>query len=280
MTLFTKHIKAGILLISLGFTSVSLAHEVGLQMYSLRNHFAEDPAKTLDQIQDWGIEAVEGGRDLYGFTVEEMRSELDKHDISIVSTDTSFDEVRDNPMAAVYRAKFYGARFTTVYWIPHEGTFDIEDAKAAVDVFNKAGKLLAEHGVTLQYHAHSYEFLPHENETIFDYMIQNVTEAQFQMDVFWFKTGGMEPVSYLKKYPGRFTSLHLKDRRHGTPNKLDQKGYSDANVVLGKGDTGIAEVVAEAKKQGIKYFFIEDESDRVLKQVPLSIEYLKSLEKY
>lgn len=278
MKIMTRYVTSGLVAASLLFTSVSLAHEIGLQMYSLRNQFAEDPAKSLDQIQDWGIKSVEGGRELYGFSVEQMRAELDEHDIQIVSTDTNFDEVRDNPMAAVYRAKFFGARYTTVYWIPHEGTFDIEDAKAAVDVFNKAGKILKEHGVTLQYHAHSYEFLPHENETIFDYMIKNTTEAEFQMDVFWFKTGGMEPIDYLKRYPGRFTSLHLKDRRHGTPNKLEQAEYSDANVVLGEGDAGIAEVVAEAKRQGIHYFFIEDESSRVLQQVPLSIEYLKSLD--
>lgn len=280
MKTMTRYVKTGLIAFSLLFTSVSFAHEIGLQMYSLRNQFAEDPAKSLDQIQDWGIKSVEGGRELYGFTVEEMRAELDKHDIQIVSTDTNFDEVRDNPMAAVYRAKFFGARYTTVYWIPHQDTFDIEDAKTAVEVFNKAGKLLKEHGITLQYHAHSYEFLPYKNATIFDYMIQNTTQAQFQLDVFWFKTGGMEPIDYLKRYPGRFTSLHLKDRRHGTPNKLKPEEYRDANVVLGTGDTGIAEVVAEAKKQGIQHFFIEDESSRVLQQVPLSIEYLRSLDNH
>ena len=36
---------------------------------------------------------------------------------------------------------------------------------------------------------------------------------------------------------------------------------------------GIADVVAEAKKQGIKYFFIEDESSRVIQQVPQSMEF-------
>lgn len=47
----------------------------------------------------------------------------------------------------------------------------------------------------------------------------------------------------------------------------------DINVVLGTGDVGIATVMAEAKKQGIRYFFIEDESSRVISQVPDSIKY-------
>jgi hypothetical protein len=41
---------------------------------------------------------------------------------------------------------------------------------------------------------------------------------------------------------------------------------------------GIASVIAEAKKQGIRYYFIEDESSRVISQVPKSIKYFNSLD--
>jgi hypothetical protein len=51
----------------------------------------------------------------------------------------------------------------------------------------------------------------------------------------------------------------------------------DTNVVLGTGQIDIAGVVAEAKKLGIEYMFIEDESTNVITQVPKSLVYLKSL---
>ena len=54
-------------------------------------------------------------------------------------------------------------------------------------------------------------------------------------------------------------------------------GDRTARTVLGTGDVAIEAVVAEAKKQGIRYFFIEDESSRVELQVPKSIQYLKKL---
>jgi sugar phosphate isomerase/epimerase len=185
-------------------------------------------------------------------------------------------------MAVVYKARYFGSRFATFYWIPHDGKkgFTIEDAKAAVDVINKAGKILKQNGITLQYHAHGYEFLPHGNGTILDYMLVNTKHAAFQMDVFWMKQGGMDPTALLKKYPGKFLSLHLKDRKKGTKNSTDGKADVEANVVLGTGDVGIADVVAEAKKQGIRYFFLEDESSRVMSQVPQSIQYLKQLDSH
>jgi hypothetical protein len=47
---------------------------------------------------------------------------------------------------------------------------------------------------------------------------------------------------------------------------------------LGSGDVGIKDLIMEAKKIGIKYMFIEDESPDVVKQIPKSLDYLKSLD--
>lgn len=267
--------------ITFSLSTITFAHEIGLQLYSVRNQMESDLPSTFNQINKWGIKIVEGGGALYGHPVEEFRNQLLKNDLQIVSVDASYEELRDNPIAVVYKARYFGSRFATFYWIPHDGAkgFNLEDAKGAVDVMNKAGKLLKENGITLQYHAHGYEFLPHGNGTLLDYMLENVKHAAFQMDVFWIKQGGMDPTELLQKYPGRFLSLHLKDRQKGTKNSTNGTADVESNVVLGTGDVGIASVVAEAKKQGIRYFFIEDESSRVITQLPESIEFFKSLDK-
>lgn len=266
--------------ITLCVSSVTFAHELGLQLYSVRKQMEENLPNAFNQINQWGIKIVEGGGALYGHPVEEYRKQLLKNDLQIVSVDASFEELRDNPIAVVYKARYFGSRFATFYWIPHDAVkgFGLEDAKGAIEVMNKAGKLLKENGITLQYHPHGYEFLPHGNGTLLDYIIENVDHSAFQMDVFWMKQGGMDPTKILQKYPGRFLSLHLKDRKKGTVNSTNGRANVEANVVLGTGDVGIASVIAEAKKQGIRYFFIEDESSRVISQVPKSIKYLNSLD--
>lgn len=272
---------ACIMPIALSTVSVTFAHELGLQLYSVRKQMEQDLPSAFNEINRWGIKIVEGGGALYGHPVEEYRNQLLKNDLQIVSVDTSFEELRDNPIAVVYKARYFGSRFATFYWIPHDGAkgFGLEDAKGAIEVMNKAGKLLKENGITLQYHPHGYEFLPHGNGTLLDYILENVEHAAFQMDVFWVKQAGMDATKLLQKYPGRFLSLHLKDRKKGTKNSTNGKASVEANVILGTGDVGIASVVAEAKKQGIRYFFIEDESSRVMSQVPESIKYLSTLDK-
>ena len=281
ISLLRKFRLAFIATIVISLSGVTFAHELGLQLYSVRKQMEQDLPKAFSQINQWGIRIVEGGGALYGHPVEEYRNQLLKNDLQIVSVDASFEELRDNPIAVVYKARYFGSRFATFYWIPHDSAkgFDLEDAKGAIEVMNKAGKLLKENGITLQYHAHGYEFLPYGDDTLLDYIIENVEHAAFQMDVFWMKQGGMNPTKILQKYPGRFLSLHVKDRKKGIQNSTNGKADVESNVVLGTGDVGIASIIAEAKKQEIRYFFIEDESSRVMTQLPKSIKYLNSLDK-
>jgi sugar phosphate isomerase/epimerase len=51
----------------------------------------------------------------------------------------------------------------------------------------------------------------------------------------------------------------------------------ETNVVLGQGQIDIEGLVREARKLGVKYMFIEDESSRVIEQVPQSLAFLKSI---
>jgi sugar phosphate isomerase/epimerase len=268
-----------ILIVASSIIPVS-AHELGLQLFSVRHQMEQDVNETFAEINQWGLKVVEGGGALYGNSIDTYRNYLIANNLEMASVDASYEELRDNPIAVAYKARFFGSRYATFYWIPHDGNkpFDFETTKAAVAVMNKAGKLLQEQGITLQYHPHGYEFHPHENGNLLDYMIQNTQHAQFQMDVFWMKQAGMDPTKLLQQYPGRFTSLHLKDRLKGTPNSKDGSGDKESNVILGEGDVGIASVVAEAKKQGIRYFFLEDESSRVMQQIPKSISFLNKLD--
>jgi sugar phosphate isomerase/epimerase len=260
-------------------TVLSQKQEIGLQLYSLRNQFKTEVPGTLAKVASWGIREVEGGG-TYGLPMEEFKKLLAKNKLKVVSVGADFRELKDNPQAVVDNAKAFGAKFVMCAWVPHNGEeFTIDNIKEAIDVFSKAGKLLSENGISFCYHPHGYEFRPYEDGTLFDYLIKNTDpkHVNFEMDVFWIKHPGQDPVALLNKYPKRFLMMHLKDRKHGTPG--NQNGHADVetNVVLGSGDVGIAEVMKAAKKAGVKHYFIEDESSRVEEQVPQSLEFLRKL---
>lgn len=251
--------------------------DFGVQTWSFRNYFPKDMIGTLDKLQEMGITKVEGdgGR----IPPEEFRKLCAQRGISIPSTGASFEELTNDTMAVVDKAKKLGADFVMCAWVPHEGDFKLADAKKAVEVFNAAGKVLADHGVTFAYHAHGYEFQPHNGETLLDYIIQNTDPnyVSFEMDTFWMHFGGGDCVALLKKYGSRWKLMHMKDMKLGIEKNLTGLTDVEYNVVLGTGQLDWPAIIREANKVGITHYFIEDESSSVVTQVPKTIAYLRSL---
>jgi len=253
--------------------------KIGVQLYSFRNEFKTDIPGTLEKLSKMGVTEVEGGGS-YGMSVPDFKALLDKNKLNVTSIGVDYKKLETDPQSVVDEAKLYGAKYVMCAWIPHNGDdFTLDDADKAIKVFNTAGKLLKENGITFCYHAHGFEFRPYDNGTLFDHLAKNMNPqyANFEMDVFWIKHPGQDPVALLKKYPGRFKMMHLKDRKPGTEG--NQNGHADVetNVVLGSGDVGIAAIMKVAKKYGVEKFYIEDESSRSLEQVPQSLAFLKSL---
>ena len=278
MKLNFKTVFALLIFVSqLGFNLLN-AQEIGIQLYSLRNQFKTNVEGSLKIIGDWGLTNLEGGG-TYGLSFEEFDGLLDKYELDVVSVGASYDDLKDNPEKALASAKQFGAKYVMCAWISHEGNnFDFEKTKEAVDVFNKAGKLLKEEGITLAYHAHGYEFRPYNDGTLFDYMAQNAEHFAFEMDVYWVQHGGTDPLTLLNKYPDKFVLFHLKDMEKGVIGNNTGHEDVETNVVLGTGQVDIAGVVKRAKELGVaKYMFIEDECSRVIEQVPQSLEYLNGL---
>ncbi|MEM9141391.1 MAG: sugar phosphate isomerase/epimerase [Bacteroidota bacterium] len=267
--------------VSLGvfFLGASLwAQEVGIQLYSLRDQFKEDVPGTLRLIRDWGLTKIEGGG-TYGLPLEEYKELLRSYNLEMVCVGASFEELEKDVDKVVEKAKNFGAKYVMCAWVPHDDNkWDLEETEHATKIFNTAGKELKKHGLVLAYHPHGYEFRPWKDGTLFDYMAQNAKDFTFELDIYWAQHGGEDPLALMKKYPDKFTLLHLKDMEHGV--KGNNTGHEDVetNVVLGQGQLDIAGIVAEAKKLGMEYLFIEDESSRVVEQVPQSLAYLERLE--
>lgn len=226
-----------------------------------------------------GFREVEGGN-TYGLSVDSLNALLKKNNLTIVSTSAGFEELEKNPQAVADKAKMFGAKYVVCTWIPHNGTeFTFDNAKRAVEVFNSAGKVLRKNNLSLCYHPHGYEFRPYRESTLFEYMMDNMNRkyANFEMDVFWIKHPGQDPVALLKKYKKRWLLMHLKDRKPGTPGNQNGQVDVESNVILGTGDVNIAAIMKQAKKSRIKHYFIEDESSRSMEQVPRSLAYLNFL---
>ena len=252
---------------------------VGLQLYSLRADFSKDVPGTLNRVKDFGIKYVELAS-TYKMPPEAFKKMLDERGLVPISAHFPYERFRDDAEGIAREAKALGLKYAGVAWIPHTDPFDEKTCRAAAAMFNRAGETLAKSGIQFFYHTHGYEFQKHGNGTLFDLLLQetNPKTVAYEMDVFWIVHPGQNPAALLAKYGSRFALMHIKDMKPGTPIAL-LTGKSDVNndVALGAGVMDWPSILKAAKKAGVKYYFIEDESDAAAAQLPQSLRFLEQV---
>jgi sugar phosphate isomerase/epimerase len=216
----------------------------------------------------------------YNLAPEKFKEMLEANGLKAIAGHFPYERYQNDLDAVTREAKALGLRYAGCAWIPHEGAFDEKKCREAIAVFNRAGEKLAPSGIKFYYHQHGYEFEPHAAGTLMDLMLKETDPKQvmFQMDIFWVQYPGEDPVKWLAKYGKRWELIHLKDMKKGV--KLgDKSGHADVtnDVALGAGQLDMPAILRAAKKVGVKWYFIEDESPSVAEQIPQSLKYLEQV---
>jgi len=251
---------------------------VGLQLYSLRAQFAANGVpKTLDTVKGFGIRYAELAG-TYNLKPEQLTKLLADRGIKAVSGHFPYKKFKEDPEAIAAEAKALGLEYAGCAWADHKAPLDEKQAREIIAVFNRAGAVLAKHGLKFFYHNHGFEFQKLGNETLMDLIIRETDPklVSFQMDVLWTVFPAQDAAALLTKYAGRWALMHLKDLKKGVATgSLTGKTDVTNDVTLGTGQMNWPAILSAAKKAGVKYYFIEDESPTAPEQIPQSLRFLE-----
>ncbi|MCK6501782.1 MAG: sugar phosphate isomerase/epimerase, partial [Nitrospira sp.] len=188
-----------------------------------------------------------------------------------------YDQWKNDPEGAVKEAKALGLKFAGTAWISHKAPFTEAAARDAIAVFHKAGAACAKEGIQFFYHVHGFEFQPWADGTLMDLLIKESDPklVAFEMDTTWVFFPGQDPATWLRKYPGRWQLMHMKDLKKGVA-RGSLSGGTDPNndVSLGTGQLDWPGILKAAQETGVKHYFIEDEAATAPDQIPQSLKYL------
>ncbi|MDF2431868.1 MAG: hypothetical protein JWP44_1499, partial [Mucilaginibacter sp.] len=154
-----------------------------------------------------------------------------------------------------------GQRYVISPWLDEKLRTDMDGLKRFMEQFNKCGELCKAHGMKFGYHNHNFEFSTMVgDQNLYEFILKNTDPnlvAQ-QMDIGNMLGAGGVAIDLLKKYPGRFELMHVKDEI-----KSDSGGGMDGydSTILGQGVMPTKEILKEARKiGGTSQFIIEQES--------------------
>jgi len=257
----------------------SVGAPVGLQLWSLRALAQKDPNGMLKLARSMGVTHVETAG-LYGMTPEQFAAALKGADLRATSMHIGLDEFKKNPQNVIGTAKALGVKYVGTAWYPHQGAFTEADARKAIADFNAIGKTMKEAGLQFFYHNHGYEPVAFGDGTLLDLMIRETDPnlVKFEMDVLWTFLPNVDPAALIRKYPGRFKLMHIKDMKPGVARGNLSGGLpAEQQAVIGEGQVNWSELMAAAKKDGLEYYFLEDETPEPITNVPKSITFFERL---
>ncbi|MFL5563173.1 MAG: sugar phosphate isomerase/epimerase family protein [Gemmatimonadaceae bacterium] len=272
-------------------TPAVAAHEVslqgdfkgplGIQLWSFHDLARTDPIAMMNTVHRMGLTEVETAG-LYGMSAPQFAAALQKAGLHATSMHVDYNELKDHPDSVVATAKALGAKWVGLAWYPHDDKkgFTEADARRAIADFDQFGRALKAGGISFFYHDHGFEPVKSGNGTLLDLMIRETDPAlvHYEMDVLWTWLPGVDPVAMIRKYPGRFKLMHIKDMKPGVARGSLSGGLpAEQQAAIGEGQVPWGALMAAAQKDGFEHYYLEDETTDPMTNVPKSISYLEKL---
>jgi sugar phosphate isomerase/epimerase len=230
-----------------------------------------DWKSVLRKTVSYGYKEIETG----GFMGESAKTFLrDCNDIGIkpVAGGAVFSKNRDEVNKSLDKLNALDLKYAVIYW-PWlaGGPFGLVDCKTSADMLNSIGELCKQRGLMLCWHNHNKEFISMEEGLPFDFIMNHTDKdlVKCELDIYWVRKGGADPLEMLKKYKGRYSILHVKDMAPGTEQDF---------ACPGSGIIDFPSIFSEAADQGIDHYFVErDNVTDGMECLRTSAEYLKNV---
>jgi len=255
------------------FAAPTKKRVLGIQLYSVRDDMTKDPSGTLRKLADMGYKYVEHAnyvdRKFYGYGAKEFKSLLDGMGLKMLSGHNGLDakkwnksqnEFTEEWIQTIQDAAAVGLQYMISPGVDESLCKNESDFKWYMELHNKTGELCQKAGINFAFHNESYEFDHYLNNVrLYDILLDTTDKSLVaqQIDIGNMYEPGGRAMDYLKKYPGRFFSMHVKDEMKKEPPP--QKGNQYESCLLGKGVIAVKQIVEYARKSGINYFIIEQE---------------------
>ena len=243
-----------------------------LQLYTVRDLTAKDFAGTVKKVAEIGYKYVEMAG--YGNLpdAKAARKALDDAGLKACSghyaldmLEKKFDQVKED-------AETLGIDTVVCPFLPEDRRRDAKGYEAVAKVLETVGNQFHQFGIILGYHNHNFEFQKFGDKTGLDIIFENTSPhlVVAEVDVYWVKNAGADPVALINKLGERVRLLHLKDLA-GADKKF---------APVGTGSLDFKGILAAAERNGVRFGIVEQDqsySTPPLDAIRTSLENLKKL---
>lgn len=259
---------------------------IGLQLYTVRDAMAADPVAALAKVAKTGFTSVEGatytGTELfYGMRPGDFANVLKQNGLIMPSAHYRLGEelvngehqkgtIMNDWKKAVDDAAEAGVQYMVCAYLSQSERGNLDHYKNVANMLDIAGETCRGAGIQLCYHNHDFEFIQENGKHPYEILLESTDKnlVKMEMDLYWVTKANQDPIALIDKHPGRFPLWHVKDM-----DKTPEKKFTE----VGNGTIDFKKIFTQAKKSGLKYFFVEQDvcPGDPFNSIAQSISYIK-----
>ena len=226
---------------------------IGLQLYSVREDCQKDLPGVLKEVARMGYAGVEFAG-YYGYSATDLRKMLDDLGLKCCGTHTGLPTLLGEELPKTIEFnQTLGNKFLIVPGLPKERTESKSAWLQTAEIMNGISELVRPHHMLTGYHNHHTEFQPlaDSEDLPWDIFFGSTNpEVVMQFDTGNAMHGGAEAGPFLRRYPGRALSVHLKEY-----------SATDDKALIGQGDVKWSEIFELCETVGAtQWYIVEQES--------------------
>jgi|YelNatPaOPRAMG01_1025707.scaffolds.fasta_scaffold00364_26 sugar phosphate isomerase/epimerase len=240
------------------FSNLKYEAKIGLQLYTIRKAIENDFDNAVRKVADIGYLGIETYALPENVTLEHAAKVFNQVGLKIFSMHSELPVGADRDKA-LRMADAYKCNTIVYHGWPEGDKYKNEDnLKHTAEVYDEIADFLKSKGLKFGLHNHWWEFEKND-DGIYPayYLLKHLNkDIFFEIDTYWAKVAGQDPVKILKDFGKRAPFLHIKDG----PAVKGEKGYNQ--VPVGDGSMNFPAIV-KAGGDNIKWMIVEfDEYDK------------------
>jgi sugar phosphate isomerase/epimerase len=231
------------------------AVKLALQLHTLRN-VGESLSDRIDIAARAGYAGVQFARATDAIDAD-VASTLDRTGIGVAGAHVGLSRLEDSPAETVERYASVGCDQFVVPSYDEAAFQTRSDAEAAGQHLSAVADGLTDHGASLHYHNHAFEFPSLDGEegdragetTGFDAFAAAADGVGLEIDTGLAHHGGADPVALLERYAERVDLVHFTDSRRGSEETL--------HVDVDDGEVDVEACVQAASDANVEWLIFE-----------------------
>ncbi|MCA9438931.1 MAG: sugar phosphate isomerase/epimerase [Candidatus Omnitrophica bacterium] len=244
---------------------------IGIQLYTVRQDLDKDYTGTIRRLAEMGYQGIELAN--FGqLAATDLKALVDDLAIDVVGCHASLDQMKNDLESVLdYQEAIGNHRLILPHLSEEIQARGSQGYREVGEFLGETAQRIAPRGFSLSYHNHSFEFVPDGEGYYLDTLLEAGEKANVksELDTYWVRHGGADPVDYIRKYSGRIELLHIKDMGEG-----EEKPFSE----IGSGLLDWDSIFAAAEEAGVEWYLVEQDlcAGPPLESAKKSLEYLRS----